>query len=608
MTLTSMSQKSPKTENTAHEIPAMLSSESDIEASSSRSTALPQSHDEEMTSQGSDKDKHPSEFESPSSHDTNKKQSQKTGYKPELMRGLNLFMSFAYSFTVCAIIPGITLLYNFGLSTGGPAIMVWSWVVVSVLEFAVGLCLAEICSTYPHAGSVYYWSGQLASKNWQPLSSFLCGWINLAGNMANTASFANGCVSVLTAAITMYNGYSLSNGAQVGISIALLSIWTVQNVFRIDQQGWVTTVGALVQLFGSFALVITALSSVATKSSSEFVFTSTYNGIGLNNTFYLSLIGILIALYSYGGFEAGSHLAEETKKANKAAPRGIVFSIVLSFVAGFFIIVGLLYCTPTTSEARAAGYPTGIDLLLSTNGSTSTNSSSVFVAGTSEAVINLFGFTNGRTGGFVLSIILALIVYLSGMTAITATSRLSFAMARDKALPLSKYLSIVNSHTKSPIGAVLFVFVVCALLLLLPLVSTTAFTQIVSISSVGYQISYGIPILLRLTIGRQKFRQNAFSLGRFSIVIGWVATIFCFLTAAILLLPQQFPVTATNMNYASVVFGGFILLGLFYWALVARYHFYGPKNMDANNKNLPKEDQTQPNEVKLENGDTVSSD
>jgi len=45
------------------------------------------------------------------------------GYKQELMRGVNFAMSLSYSFTACAIVPGIALLYSFGLQSGGPAVM-----------------------------------------------------------------------------------------------------------------------------------------------------------------------------------------------------------------------------------------------------------------------------------------------------------------------------------------------------------------------------------------------------------------------------------------------------------------------------------------------------
>ena len=37
--------------------------------------------------------------------------------------------------------------------------MLWGWVLGSLFTICVGLNLAEICSTYPSAGSVYHWTG-----------------------------------------------------------------------------------------------------------------------------------------------------------------------------------------------------------------------------------------------------------------------------------------------------------------------------------------------------------------------------------------------------------------------------------------------------------------
>ena len=52
--------------------------------------------------------------------------------------------------------------------------------------------MAEICSAYPSAGSVYHWAGMLATPKWAPFASYICGWFNFLGNAAGDASFAFG--------------------------------------------------------------------------------------------------------------------------------------------------------------------------------------------------------------------------------------------------------------------------------------------------------------------------------------------------------------------------------------------------------------------------------
>ena len=65
-----------------------------------------------------------------------------------------------------------------------------------VMTICIGCAMGEICSTFPSAGSVYHWAGQMGPPEWGPLSSFVCGWFNFLGNAAGDASFAYGFANV----------------------------------------------------------------------------------------------------------------------------------------------------------------------------------------------------------------------------------------------------------------------------------------------------------------------------------------------------------------------------------------------------------------------------
>lgn len=65
----------------------------------------------------------PLETEGGDAEDDDARELLRMGYKQELLRGVNFAMSLSYSFTVCAIVPGISQLYTFGLQAGGPAVM-----------------------------------------------------------------------------------------------------------------------------------------------------------------------------------------------------------------------------------------------------------------------------------------------------------------------------------------------------------------------------------------------------------------------------------------------------------------------------------------------------
>jgi amino acid transporter len=114
------------------------------------------------------------------------------GYKQELYRGFNSFMNFSFCFTAVAVISSCSLLFSYGLSTGGPVVMIWGWIIGSAFTIMVGMSMGEICSSYPSAGSVYHWSGMLATPKWAPFASYITGWLNFLGNAAGDAGFAFG--------------------------------------------------------------------------------------------------------------------------------------------------------------------------------------------------------------------------------------------------------------------------------------------------------------------------------------------------------------------------------------------------------------------------------
>lgn len=169
------------------------------------------------------------------------------GYKQELFRGFNAFMSFSFCFTAVSVISSISILFPFGLVTGGPVVMTWGWVVGSFFTMLIGLSMAEICSSYPTAGSVYHWAGMLATPAWAPLTAYICGWFNFLGNAAGDASFAFGFAQVVAAAVALGSDGEtvLEIWHQCLISFAVCILWAIKNYMRVDKQGWFNNFSAM---------------------------------------------------------------------------------------------------------------------------------------------------------------------------------------------------------------------------------------------------------------------------------------------------------------------------------------------------------------------------
>jgi len=82
-----------------------------------------------------------------------------------------------------------------------------------------------------------------------------------------------------------------------------------------------------------------------------------------------------------------------------------------------------------------------------------------------------------------------------------------------------------------------------------------------------------IPILCRIVLARHTFQPGPFSLGKFSIPTGIIASVWILVTSVLFLCPTEAPVTAENMNYALVPFVLVIGLCVLYFAFWGRHWF-----------------------------------
>lgn len=164
----------------------------------------------------------------------------------------------------------------------------------------------------------------------------------------------------------------------------------------------------------------------------------------------------------------------------------------------------------------------------------------------------------------------------SGMSSLTVTVRMAYALARDNGIPFSTQIKHVHEFNQVPGWAVLTTFLMGEILILLQLISSNAFIAVTSISTIGFQISYAIPIILRLTTYRNHFQPSYFSLGNFAIPCGIVSSVSLVFTSCLFLLPVSFPVDATNFNYTPVVFVATALIAWLYWITHARTHYISP--------------------------------
>src|SRR5438270_9724725 len=475
------------------------------------------------------------------------------GYAQELLRKMSGFSNFAVSFTIISILSGCLTRCYFGMSNGGPMVINLGWPFVGVMVTLVGLAMAEVCSSYPTAGGLYYWAAKLGGNNSAGWSWFT-GWFNLLGQVAVTAGIDFGLSFFVDYWLNLAFNYPTVPWAVIVVYAVVLFIHGLMNTFGISVVALLNDVSVWWHIAG--VLVIVAVLFVFSKyhNPPSYIFTKFVNltGFGFGGaTVYIFLTGLLNAQYTFTGYEASAHTTEETHSAAVSGPRGIVWSIIISLFAGWILLIGV------TQAINDSDYAT-------------------IVAGGTAAPAIIFLEALGKTGAMLLLLIVIGAQFFCGMSSVTANSRMIYAFSRDGAVPGSQFWHRINPRTRTPTNSIWFAAVGAFILGLPYLWSPVAYAAVTSIAVIVLYISYGIPILLRLRKG-DSFERGPWHLGRWSRLVGTIAVVWIAFIAVLFVLPQVYPITLTTFNY-SIVAVAVVVIGTGVWWLVsARNWFRGPR-------------------------------
>ncbi|XP_044494433.1 amino-acid permease BAT1-like isoform X2 [Mangifera indica] len=487
------------------------------------------------------------------------------GYKQELRRDLSMLSNFAFSFSIISVLTGITTLYNTGLNFGGPISLVYGWLIAGMFTLFVGFSMAEICSSYPTSGGLYYWSAKLAGPKWAPFASWMTGWFNIVGQWAVTTSVDFSLAQMLQVIILLSTGGKSGGGYEspkyvvIAFHGAILLSHAIINSLPISILSFFGQLAALWNLLGVLILMILIPTVATERASAKFVFThfNTDNGEGISSKVYIFVLGLLMSQYTLTGYDASAHMTEETKHADKNGPKGIISSIGISIIFGWGYLLGITFAV------------TNIPYLLSEDND---------AGGYAIAEIFYLAFKSrfgSGVGGILCLGVVAVAIFFCGMSSVTSNSRMAYAFSRDGAMPFSSVWHKVNKQ-EVPINAVWLSAVISFCMALTYLGSTVAFQAMVSIATIGLYIAYALPIFFRVTLARKSFVPGPFNLGRYGVLVGWVAVVWVATISVLFSLPVAYPITSETLNYTPVAVGGLLLLTASSWIFSARHWFKGP--------------------------------
>jgi amino acid transporter len=493
------------------------------------------------------------------------------GYAQELFRTMGGFSNFAISFTIISVLSGCLTLFYTGITTSGFAAGSIGWPLVTIFVVIVALGMAELASAYPTAGGLYYWASKLGGPAW----GWFTGWFNLIGQVAVTAGIDYGlAVSIDVLLNAWFPSFPATLGSVLAIDPAtqwatliiyavVLILHATLNIFGVrivailnDVSVWWHIVGVLCigggvvvatligQQFDGAGFAAHVASQPLNSAATLFSLNPKYNATGFP-IWYAFLLGLLLAQYTYTGYDASAHMTEETVGAETRAPWGVVMSVVVSAFAGYILLMSLLAAAPDLT--KAAGYINPVLYIL-----------------------------ESRLGHIIGTLFFAIAVgaqFFCGMSSITTNSRMIYAFSRDGAMPFSNIWHHLD-RSRTPRHAIILA-ASCAFILAIPtVVNFAAYVAITSIATIGLYLAYASPILLRILA--KDFHPGPWHLGKWSKPIGAIAVIWVVCIVILFMLPTANPITPVNFNYTPIVVLGTSIILVVWWFVSVRHWFKGP--------------------------------
>jgi len=255
------------------------------------------------------------------------------------------------------------------------------------------------------------------------------------------------------------------------------------------------------------------------------------------------ILGLLQAQWTFTGFDGSAHVSEETRDPRRRVPWGIVLSVVVSALVGYFLLLALVLAVRdipgVLNVTDAAGQPVP-----------------VVVAILSQAL--------GNRAGAALSAVAVLAMWFCGLSCVTSCSRTIYAFARDNGLPFSSLWKRVSPKHATPDAAIWGTVI----LAFIALVYSGAYSVGTSISVVTFYISYLMPVYLGTR--RPGWQKSAvWNLGKYSRLVGYTGLLWGLFIFIVLIMP---PNALAGKSLAALI----VVLLILYFAR-ARHQYHGPE-------------------------------
>jgi urea carboxylase system permease len=373
------------------------------------------------------------------------------GIKPELRRTLGFLSNFAIAFAFISVSTGTYGNFSIGIGQAGPAFF-WSWPIVIIGQLIVALVFAELASHFPVAGSIYQWSKRLSNRT----LGWFTGWFYFWAQVVTVTAVA----VIVAFVIDGIHGPNpdgqpafLDSPDPTGlttmftfISIGTLVITTLINAFGVRLLSILNNIGVGTEILGMLVFALFLLFFANNQSPS--VLFDTHGTEAATGGQYLPAfaLGMFMALFVVYGFDTAGTFGEETLDASRHAPRGVLWSVIVSGLVGTVFLVAVILAIPDMDAAIKEGQALGFPIA-----TTITQTLTYDILGT------------GITVGEVYLFVILASVFVCTLAIQGAATRMMFSMSRDKHLPGGALWGRVNGTFKTPANAAIAVGILAAI-------------------------------------------------------------------------------------------------------------------------------------------------
>ena len=477
------------------------------------------------------------------------------GKRQQLKRNFSLLSIVGLTTTLMITWEGLINALSAGLENGGPAGLIYGFLLTWAGVFSQALVMAELGAMIPLAGGQYNWVAVLAPEKCSKYLSYLTGWMSVIGWQATTCG-------TLYLASTMIQGLLIQNNASYTsqrwhatlIGYAILAFSVFINTYLATSLPKIESVIFLLHVFG-FLFVLIPLVYFGPHGDPATVFTHFLNEGHWPTQGLSFFIGLTTSMITFLGLDAAAHMAEEIENSAIVIPRSMVASVMVNGVLGFSMVIAVLFCLGDQEAAlkTPTKYP--------------------FIEIFTSAV-------QSKGGGSAMTAIIIWAMVFANVGLLATSSRMLWAFAREKGVPGHSYVARVDQRTKLPIWSILVTVVINAVLSLLEVASTAAFNALASLAVAGFYASFlisaSIMLLYRLRTPDSQIPWGPFRLGQagtpvtvFSIAYSTQGMFFSFW-------PPSSDVNLENMNWSAVVFAGIVVISLIFWMFHGRKIYKGP--------------------------------